>query len=110
MTFAADVINGGAPAPFIAVLLPSGIPVDSPTGKAATDLAMTIQGMCASNGTICTAKLNAAVLAYNEYVKAFLGEIGPERAIANAPNGQKAVRGLLGQSIQIANRAVPVPK
>ena len=40
--FAADVINGGAPAPFIAVLLPSGAPVDGATGKAATHLAMTI--------------------------------------------------------------------
>ena len=66
--------------------------------------------MRTSNGKIGAAKLNAVVLAYNEYIKALVGEIGPERAIANAPNGHKAVRGLLGQSIQIANRAVPVPK
>ncbi len=105
-----DVINGGAPTPFIAALLPSGVAIDGATGKAATTLAGTMQGMRSSNGNISAVKLNAAVVAYNEYVKALVGEIGPEKAIANAPNTQKVVQGLLAQLIQVANRAALAPR
>jgi hypothetical protein len=105
-----EVINGGAPAPLIAALLPAGVPADGATSKAATTLASTIQGLRSSNGNIDAAKLNASAIAYNEYVKALVGEIGPEKAIATAPSGQKAVQRLLLQLLQIANRAASAPK
>jgi hypothetical protein len=105
-----DVINGGATAPLIAALLPAGIPADGATSKAATTLASTLQGLRSSNGNIDAAKLNASAIAYNNYVKALIGEIGPEKAIATAPIGQKAVQGLLVQLLQIANRAASAPK
>ena len=63
--------------------------------------------MRASNGNISATKLNASVGAYNDYVKALVGEVGPEKAIKEAPNGQKALQGLLGQLIQIANQSAP---
>ena len=104
-----DVINGGAPAPLIAGLLPAGVPADGATSKAATTLASALQGL-RSNGNIDAAKLNASAIAYNEYVKALVSEIGPEKAIANAPIGQKVVQRLLVQLLQIANRAASAPK
>lgn len=102
-----DVINGAAPAPLVAALLPSGVPADGATGKAATNLANTVQGMRASNGNISATKLNASVGAYNDYIKAYVGEVGPDKALANAPSGQKALQGLLGQLVQIANQSAP---
>ncbi len=104
-----DVINGAAPAPLVASLLPAGVAADGATGKAATTLASTVQGMRASNGNINAAKLNASVGAYNEYVKALVGELGPEKAVAGAPIGQKVLQGLLGQLVQVANQAAPAP-
>jgi hypothetical protein len=103
-----DVINGAAPAPLVAALLPTGVPADGATGKAAANLASTVQGLRASNGDINANKLNASVGAYNDYVKAYVGEVGPEKALSDAPNGQKALQGLLGQLIQIANQSAPV--
>jgi hypothetical protein len=102
-----DVINGAEPAPLVASLVPSGVPADGPTGKAAANLASTVRGMRASNGDISATKLNASVGAYNDYVKAYVGEVGPDKALANAPNGQKALQGLLGQLVQIANQSSP---
>ncbi len=102
-----DVINGAEPAPLVAALLPTGVAADGATGRAAATLASTVQGMRASNGDISATKLNASVGAYNDYVKAFVGEVGPEKAISDAPNGQKALQGLLGQLIQIANQSAP---
>jgi hypothetical protein len=102
-----DVINGAAPAPLVAALLPAGVAADGATGKAATTLATTVQGMRAGNGNINATKLNASVGAYNEYVKALVGELGPEKAVAGAPVGQKALQGLLGQLVQVANQAAP---
>jgi hypothetical protein len=102
-----DVINGAAPAPLVAALLPSGVPADGATGKAATNLANTVQGMRSGNGNISATKLNASVGAYNDYVKAYVGEVGPEKALSNAPAGQKALQGLLGQLLQVANQATP---
>ena len=102
-----DVINGAAPAPLVAALLPAGVPADGATGKAASNLANTVQGLRASNGNIDATKLNASVGAYNDYVKAYVGEVGPEKALSDAPNGQKALQGLLGQLIQIANQSAP---
>jgi hypothetical protein len=102
-----DVINGAAPAPLVAALLPSGVAADGATGKAAANLASTVQGMRASNGNINAKKLNASVGAYNDYVKAYVGEVGPEKAVSDAPVGQKALQGLLGQLIQVANQASP---
>ena len=104
-----DVINGAAPAPLVASLLPAGVAADGATGKAATTLATTVQGMRAGNGNINATKLNASVGAYNEYVKALVGELGPEKAVAGAPVGQKALQGLLGQLVQVANQAAPAP-
>jgi hypothetical protein len=104
-----DVINGAAPAPLVAALLPSGVAADGATGKAATNLASTVQGMRAGNGDINASKLNASVAAYNDYVKAYVGEVGPEKALSDAPIGQKALQGLLGQLIQVANQASPAP-
>ena len=101
-----DVINGSSPAPLVAALLPSGVATDGATGKAAVSLATTIQGLRAGNGNIDAAKLNASVVAYNEYVKALVGEIGAEKAAIVAPIGQKALQGLLTQLIQVANQAV----
>jgi hypothetical protein len=103
-----DVINGAAPAPLVAALLPTGVAADGATGKAAANLASTVQGMRSGNGNISATKLNASVGAYNDYVKALVGELGPEKAISDAPNGQKALQGLLGQLIQIANQSAPV--
>jgi hypothetical protein len=100
-----DVINGGAPAPLVAALLPSGVGVDGETGRAASSLATTIQGMRSGDGKIDAVKLNASVGAFNRYVKALVGEIGPERAVAAAPVGQKALQGLLNQLLQVANQA-----
>ncbi|WP_309738196.1 hypothetical protein [Chamaesiphon sp. OTE_20_metabat_361] len=102
-----DVINGAAPAPLVAALLPSGVPADGATGKAAATLASTVQGMRSADGNIDATKLNASVGAYNEYIKAYVGEVGPEKALSDAPNGQKALQGLLGQLIQIANQSAP---
>ncbi len=102
-----DVINGAAPAPLVATLLPAGVAADGATGKAATTLATTVQGMRAGNGNINATKLNASVGAYNDYVKALVGELGPEKAVAGAPTGQRALQGLLGQLIQVANQAAP---
>ena len=102
-----DVINGAAPAPLVAALLPSGVPADGATGKAAANLASTVQGMRTSDGNINATKLNASVGAYNEYIRAYVGEVGPEKALSDAPNGQKALQGLLGQLIQIANQSAP---
>jgi hypothetical protein len=102
-----DVINGAEPAPLVAALLPSGVAADGATGKAATTLATTVKGMRSSNGNISATKLNASVGAYNDYVKAFVGEVGPEKATASAPAGQKALQGLLGQLIQVASQAAP---
>ena len=102
-----DVINGAEPAPLVAALLPAGVAADGATGKAATTLAGTVKGMRAGNGNIDAAKLNASVGAYNEYVRALVGELGPEKAVASAPIGQKALQGLLGQLVQVANQAAP---
>ena len=102
-----DVINGGAPGPLVAALLPAGVPADGATGKAATNLANTVQGLRSSNGNISATKLNASVGAYNDYIKAYVGEVGPEKALTDAPNGQKALQGLLGQLIQVANQSAP---
>jgi hypothetical protein len=102
-----DTINGGASAPLVAALLPSGVPADGATGKAATTLASTVQGMRTGNGNISATKLNAAVPAYNEYVKALVSELGPEKAVATAPAGQKALQGLLSQLVQVANQSAP---
>lgn len=102
-----DVINGAAPAPLVAALLPAGAAADGATGKAATTLATTVQGMRGGNGNINATKLNASVGAYNEYVRALVGELGPEKAVAGAPVGQKALQGLLGQLVQVASQAAP---
>jgi hypothetical protein len=104
-----DVINGAAPAPLVAALLPAGVAPDGATGKAASTLASTVQGMRAGNGAIDAAKLNASVPAYNDYVKAMVGEIGAEKALNSAPVGQKVLQGLLGQLVQIASQAAPAP-
>jgi hypothetical protein len=102
-----DVINGGAPSSLVATLLPAGVAADGATGKAATNLANTVQGLRAGNGDISATKLNASVGAYNDYIKAYVGEVGPEKALTDAPNGQRALQGLLGQLIQIANQSAP---
>lgn len=102
-----DVINGAAPAPLVAALLPSGVAADGATGKAAANLASTVQGMRSGSGNINAKKLNASVGAYNDYVKALVGELGPEKSLSDAPVGQKALQGLLGQLIQVANQASP---
>lgn len=104
-----DAINGADPAPLVAALLPSGVAADGATGKAATNLASTVQGMRAANGDINASKLNASVAAYNDYVKAYVGEVGPDKALSDAPVGQKALQGLLGQLIQVANQSAPAP-
>jgi hypothetical protein len=102
-----DTINGGEPGPLVAALVPSGVAADGATGKAAATLATTVQGMRGGNGNINATKLSAAVPAYNEYVKALVGELGPEKALANAPNGQKALQGLLSQLVQVASQSAP---
>jgi hypothetical protein len=102
-----DVINGAAPAPLVTALLPSGVAADGATGQAASNLASTVQGMRGANGEINAQKLNASVGAYNDYVKALVGELGPEKALSGAPTGQKALQGVLGQLIQVANQAAP---
>ena len=102
-----DVINGAAPAPLVTALLPAGVAADGATGKAASNLANTVQGMRSSNGNISATKLNASVGAYNNYVKALVGELGPEKALSDAPNGQKALQSVLGQLIQVASQSSP---
>jgi hypothetical protein len=102
-----DVVNGAAPAPLVAALLPAGVAADGPTAKAATTLATAVQGMRSGNGNINARKLNESVGAYNEYVKVMVGEIGPEKALAGAPAGQRALQGLLGQLAQVANQSAP---
>jgi hypothetical protein len=106
-----DVVNGAAPAGLVATLLPAGVAADGATGKAAMILASTVQGMRSSNGNINATKLNASVGAYNDYVRAFVGEVGPQKAVDSAPAGQKALQGLLGQLAQAANStpSAPVP-
>jgi hypothetical protein len=104
-----DVINGAAPAPLVAALLPAGVAPDGATAKAASTLASSVQGMRAGNGAIDAVKLNASVPAYNDYVKAMVGEIGAEKALNSAPVGQKVLQGLLGQLVQIASQSAPVP-
>ena len=63
--------------------------------------------MRAGNGNISATKLNASVGAYNDYVRALVGEIGPDRALNEAPSGQKALYSLLGQLLQVANQSSP---
>ncbi len=102
-----NVINGAAPAPLVAALIPAGVPADGATAKAAIALATTVQGMRGGNGSIDAAKLNAAVPAYNEYVKVMVTELGAEKALAGQPIGQKALRAVLGQLVQVASQATP---
>ena len=102
-----ETINGGDAAPLVAALVPSGVAADGATGKAAANLATTVQGMRAGNGSINASKLSAAVPAYNDYVKALVGELGPEKALAGAPSGQKALQGLLSQLVQVASQSAP---
>ncbi|WP_373541086.1 hypothetical protein [Chamaesiphon sp.] len=102
-----DVINGGAPAPLVAVLLPTGMATDGTTAKAAQNLASTLQGMRSGDGKIDASKLNRSVGAFNQYVTALVGELGPDAAVATAPVGQKAVQGLLSQLVRVANQAAP---
>jgi hypothetical protein len=102
-----DTINGGDAAPLVAALVPSGVAADGATGKAAANLATTVQGMRAGNGSINASKLSAAVPAYNDYVKALVGELGPEKALTGAPSGQKALQGLLSQLVQVASQSTP---
>jgi hypothetical protein len=102
-----DVINGGAPAPLVNSLIPTGVAADSATVKAASNLASTLKGLRSSDGTIDAAKLNLSVSAFNEYVKVLVSEQGMEKAIANAPATHKAVQGLLGQLVRVANQATP---
>jgi hypothetical protein len=104
-----DVVNGAAPAALVATLLPTGVAADGATGKAATVLASTVQGMRSSNGNINGTKLNASVGAYNDYVRAFVSEVGPQKAVDTAPTGLKALQGLLGQLAQAANSASSAP-
>jgi hypothetical protein len=109
-----DVINGAAPAPLVAALLPSGVAANGVTGRAATTLASSVQGMRSGNGHIDPTKLKASIDAFNNYVKALVGEIGPEQALANVPTGQKALQGLLAQFVRVASQgtpsAPPIPK
>ncbi|MCY7336091.1 MAG: hypothetical protein LH613_07750 [Chamaesiphon sp.] len=102
-----DVMNGAAPAPLVAALLPTGAAADGATSRAAANLANNVQGLRSGDGNINPTKLNASVGAYNEYVKALVGELGPENALTNAPVGQKALQGVLGQLIQVANQSAP---
>lgn len=102
-----DVMNGAAPAPLVAALLPAGVAADGATAKAATTLATAVQGMRSGNGNINAKKLNESVGAYNEYVKVMVGEIGAEKALTVAPAGQKALQSLLGQLAQVANQSAP---
>lgn len=105
-----DVVNGAAPAGLVATLLPTGVAADGATAKAAMTLASTVQGMrSAGNGDINGTKLNASVGAYNDYVRAFVGEVGPQKAVDTAPVGQKALQGLLGQLVQAANSVPGTP-
>jgi hypothetical protein len=97
-----DVINGGVPAPLVAALLPTGLTTDSATGKAATTLAETVRGLRAENGNIDINKLQASIAAYNNYVKTLVGAVGPDRAVAEAPIGQKALQGLLVGLVRVA--------
>ena len=63
--------------------------------------------MRSGNGNINARKLNESVGAYNEYVKVMVGEVGPEKALAGAPAGQRALQALLGQLAQVANQSAP---
>jgi hypothetical protein len=105
-----DVINGAAPAQLVTGLVPAGVPADGATSKAAMKLAATVQGMRTGNGNINATKLNESVGAYNEYVKALVGEVGPEKAVNEGPAGQKALQALLGQLVQVANQSAPTPE
>lgn len=100
-----DVMNGASPAPLVTALLPTGAAADGATSRAAVNLANNVRGLRSGNGNINPTKLNASVGAYNEYVKALVGELGPENALANAPVGQKTLQGVLGQLIQVANQS-----
>ena len=48
---------------------------------------------------------SASAGAFNQYVKALVGELGPDAAVATAPSAQKVVQGLLSQLIRVANQA-----
>lgn len=100
-----EAINGGATAPLAKSLLPAGVAVDGSTAKAARDLANILQGMRSNSGKIDAAKLNAAVGAYNNYVKVLGVEVGAERAPIVVPVAQKAVKRLLSSLLQVANQA-----
>lgn len=102
-----DVINGGASTPLVNSLIPTGVAADSATVKAASNLATTLKGMRSSDGKIDAAKLNSSVNAFNEYVKVLVSEQGMEKAIATVPTTHKAVQGLLGQLVRVANQATP---
>jgi hypothetical protein len=103
-----DVINGGAPAPLVAALLPTGVSADSATGKAANTLANTVRGLRADNGNIDTNKLQTSIGAFNDYVKTLVGEIGPDKAVNEAPSGQRSLQRLLAQLVQVAAQGASI--
>jgi hypothetical protein len=104
-----DVMNGANPAPLATALTPQGVPADGATAKAASATASAVQGLRNSNGTINASKLAPAVAAYNDYIQAMVGEVGPEKALSSAPPAQKALQVSLGQLVQVANQAAPAP-
>ena len=102
-----SVMNGAAPAPLVAGLVPAGVPADGATVKAAITLATIVQGMRGGNGSIDAAKLNAALPAYNEYVKVMVTELGAEKALVASVPSLKPLRAVLGQLVQVASQAAP---
>jgi hypothetical protein len=104
-----DVMNGADPAALATALTPQGLPAGGPTASAAAATASAVQGLRNGNGTINASKLAPAVAAYNNYVTAMVGEVGPEKALSSAPPAQKALQVSLGQLVQVANQAAPAP-
>jgi hypothetical protein len=104
-----DVMNGADPAPLVTALVPQGAAADGATAKAAIAAASAVQGLRNANGTINAGKLAPAVDAYNQYINAMVGEVGPQKALDSAPPAQKALQVSLGQLVQVANQAAPAP-
>ena len=102
-----DLMNGAtlSPATIAELFVPAGAAPDGATAQSVVPLVMAIQRIRTGNGGIDAAKLNMALPAYNDYVRAMVGEVGAVKALENAPMGQKTLQVLLGQLVQTASQA-----
>jgi hypothetical protein len=85
-----NVFSGGSPAALALSLVPSGAAADGSTAMAGAKLAESLVGIREGSGNLNPNKLSTATDNYNSYIKAMVGEIGGDRAIASLTDPQKS--------------------